>query len=218
MSNILARLQNPANDELVKERESERQWRWILLKFKPSLILSDASLIRSLASNWSHFNKSKSIHPSGYRLQDLPEIVDVFSEYLEQKKKSFIQKDIQCFVAWKIWEAKADCGNVISGELFTPVLKWVALMTYEMEAYKALSRIERRRDEKVIQAIAELLGIASVTPEQEKELKALLSNDRQPFFDAIAGTMSNSIDRILGIQQSQITSNEQQQIKGSEEE
>lgn len=218
MSNILARLQNPATDDLVKEREAERQWKWILLKFKPSEILSDETLIRSLGSNWGHFNKSKAIHPSGYRLQDLTEIVDVFSEYLEKKKKAFIQDDIRCFVAWKIWEAKASCGLVVSGELFTPVLKWSALMTYEAEAYKALSRIERRRDDKVIQAIADLLGVSEINPEQQKRLKVILSEDRRPFFDAIRNTVKESINGVLGIQQPQLSGDTVQQIEASEEE
>jgi len=210
-----SRLQHPEDNDLAKEREAERKWKWILLKFKPSDLLSDESLIRSLASNWSHWNKTKLFHPSGYRMQDASIVVDVFSEYLESKKKAFIQNDIQCFVAWKIWESKANCGNVVSGELFVPVLKWSALMTYETEVYKAFSRIEKRRDDKVIQEIAELLGAKNITPEQREQVKSILNEDRRPFLDAIRDTVQDSIEGVLGIQNPKLMGgNEANQLEG----
>lgn len=217
MTDILARLKNPANDELAKEREAERNWKWILFKFKPSLLLTDESLVRSLASNWSHFNKTEGFHASAFRLQDLPGIVDLFSDYLTKKKKAFLQGDIEAFVAWKIWEAKTGPGVIVSGELFTPALKWVATMTCETEVYKALSRIERRRDDKVIEAIAKLLGVPEISLEQKKRLKAILSEDREPFFDAVRNTIRESIDGILGIGQPKLTGDNIEQIEGGEE-
>jgi hypothetical protein len=80
------------------------------------------------------------------------------------------------------------------------VIKWQAVISYETEAYKALSRIERRRGEDVIERIAELLGLEPESIEQGKKdaIQEILSADRQPFFDAIRDTVEESITGILG--------------------
>lgn len=122
MTDILARWKGQGSDDNQKEREAERRWAWILNHFRIKDALDDPDSSRSLGSHWGRF--AQELNPETFLLKDLLDISSVFSDYLDNKGKVFIQDDIDAFVAWKFWEGKIQSRNIFAAEINACTIAW----------------------------------------------------------------------------------------------
>jgi hypothetical protein len=219
MSNILERYQS-GDDGFQSERNAEHRWKWVLSRYKIQDVLEGEDN-RSLGSHWARF--SAFCPPQNFRLRDVEEMAGAFEDYLLTKKKIISIIDIRGFVAWKFWEAKVLNGGIISVELYNPALCWAAEINYTTEIYTALSRIEKRQREPIIDKLIEIItpllpesaGVQSIKESITQAITEVMEDSRKEQFDAIRDLVSGHIDGLFGNQLPAAT--EQKQITGEEE-
>lgn len=122
MTDILARWKGDGIDQNHQERIAEREWVWVLNKFRIGDVLSQDANVRSIASHWGRF--AGEANPKTFLLKDLGDMAHLFGQYLTEKGKIFSDQDINAFLAWKFWEAKIQYQNVICPEFYVGTIAW----------------------------------------------------------------------------------------------
>lgn len=180
MDNIVKAWKQTSEHFNAEEREKEREWAWIFTRFSISDVLEDPGNVRSMASHWGR--ATQTIDPATFLLRGLPEMAELFLEYLEAKSKTFPRSDIACFIAWKFWEAKIYSDNIFAPEINTMAVAWQKGKVEYAGVFEALNHCIKQRRDDVAKLIANHLYSAfdEKDPEEKQRILAEIKKEIAP--------------------------------------
>lgn len=214
MSNKLNRWKDGSIDFNRKEREAEREWVWILLELQISGVLEDSGGVRSLASHWGRFSRDFAIQT--FLLKDLIELVSDFKDHLAAKKKAFPDDDVYPFVAWKCWEAKIQCRNIVSPEIYPITVQWQSGKVQYAGLFEAVNRAFKLIKNGFVERFY-LDKISPVYPPKTDEQKKAFQKAKEDFSDIIAVTAREVVEELLKKNPSILSGYDTRQIEGEKE-
>lgn len=205
MTDSLAKWRNRRYDTDILEREAERQWSWVLSRFKIGELLKDPKEVQSIASHWSKFVLE--LDEGTFLLKDLAELSEEFSSYLAQKGKFFELDDIRSFAAWKFWEAKVTSHRVFCPEMQARIIAWSGAKTYIKAVFESMSRARKIRRKDIAEQVAEKIYPNFQAKDEEErqriiagfesEIKELLEYDDREIFDAARDCVALAINSVV---------------------
>ncbi|WLT39532.1 hypothetical protein NON20_08645 [Synechocystis sp. B12] len=170
----------------LQEAQAEKQWAFILRNVNVSNGMANPAIVSRLAGNWRNFATDMDLSIQG--LAAVPAIAAQFKSYLDGKKTKSITaidpKDIEVFVANKVWEAKIASGAVLDGLYSNWGFYWLSIRSTRGQLQEALHKaIKTNLDKLTIEESAEAFIQSVIATLSEKGDQLLLDtwqNNNQP--------------------------------------
>jgi hypothetical protein len=179
------------------ERKAEEEWSHILSNANISASMQNPEQVSRMAGNWRYFIGEQGLGDKG--LSDVTELTNNFKSYLDSRAKknapTLNRKDLEIFVADKVWETKLKNDAILSDALKLKAQFWDTDRAFRGRLHEAFTKAGKWH----LEQVTHLLSSAGIDL-SKVDLKALMDDyakQQQRFLDDLLKTRQGEAKAVL---------------------